>query len=56
MQDRVQIELGDGQHLPYPDSVFDGAYTQHVTMNVADRPRFFAEAFRVLKPGAFFVV
>ncbi len=35
---------------------FDGAYTQHVTMNVADRPRFFAEAYRVLKPGAFFAL
>lgn len=54
MQDKVRVELGDGQHLPYRDSEFDGAYTQHVTMNVPDRPRFFAEAFRVLKPGAFF--
>jgi hypothetical protein len=25
-------------------------------MNVADRPGFFAEAFRVLKPGAFFAL
>lgn len=56
MQSTVQIELGDGQHLPYPDSAFDGAYTQHVTMNVTDRPRFFAEAYRVLKPGAFFAL
>ena len=29
-------------------------YTQHVTMNVPDRSAFFSEAFRVLKPGAFF--
>ena len=56
MQDQVEIELGDGQHLPYADASFDGAYAQHVTMNVADRPRFFAEAFRVLKPGAFFAL
>ena len=56
MQDSVHIELGDGQRLPYPNSAFDGAYTQHVTMNVADRPRFFAEAYRVLKPGAFFAL
>ena len=56
MQDKVQVELGDGQHLPYADSAFDGAYTQHVTMNVADRPRFFAETYRVLKPGAFFAL
>ena len=56
MQDKVQFELGDGQHLPYPDAAFDGAYAQHVTMNVADRPRFFAEAYRVLRPGAFFAL
>jgi SAM-dependent methyltransferase len=56
MEQRVAIEHGDGQRLPYPDSHFDGAYTQHVTMNVADRPKFFAEAYRVLKPGAFFAL
>jgi len=56
MERQVQIEHGDGQHLPYPDSTFDGALTQHVTMNVADRPAFFAEAYRVLKPGAFFAL
>jgi SAM-dependent methyltransferase len=56
MQDKVHIELGDGQLLPYSDSEFDGAYTQHVTMNVADRPKFFGEAHRVLKPGAFFAL
>jgi SAM-dependent methyltransferase len=56
MQEQVKIECGDGHHLPYPNSHFDGAYTQHVTMNVADRATFFAEAFRVLKPGAFFAL
>lgn len=56
MQGRVKIEQGDGQHLPYPSSFFDGAYSQHVTMNVPDRRAFFAEAFRVLKPGAFFAL
>jgi SAM-dependent methyltransferase len=56
MQDKVDIELGDGHRLPYADAVFDGGYSQHVTMNVADRARFFGEAFRVLKPGAFFAL
>ena len=56
MEDCVTIEHGDGQRLPYPDASFDGAYAQHVTMNVADRPSFFAEAFRVLKPGGFFAL
>lgn len=56
MLDRVTIRLGDGQSLQYEDQAFDGGYSQHVTMNVADRDRFFAEAFRVLRPGAFFAL
>jgi SAM-dependent methyltransferase len=56
MERQVEIELGDGQHLPYGDAMFDGGYTQHVTMNIADRVLFFGEAFRVLKPGAFFAL
>jgi SAM-dependent methyltransferase len=56
MESQVEVRLGDGQQLPYGDGLFDGGYTQHVTMNVADRGRFFGEAFRVLKPGAFFAL
>jgi len=56
MERQVKVEHGDGQRLPYRDAAFDGAYTQHVTMNVADRPAFFSEAHRVLKPGAFFAL
>jgi SAM-dependent methyltransferase len=56
LDDRVTIVHGDGYQLPYADSVFDGAYTQHVTMNAADRAQFFAEAYRALKPGAFFAL
>jgi SAM-dependent methyltransferase len=56
MGDRVFIEQGDGERLPYDGDCFDGACAQHVTMNVADRPRFFGEAWRVLKPGAFFAL
>ncbi len=56
MERQVKIVHGNGQRLPYPDSHFDGAYTQDVTMNVADRAGFFAEAYRVLKPGAFFAL
>lgn len=56
MERQVKVELGDGQHLPYGDAMFEGGYSQHVTMNIADRARFFSEAFRVLKPGAFFAL
>lgn len=56
MEGQVEVELGDGQNLPYGDAMFDGGYTQHVTMNIADRAQFFGEAYRVLKPGAFFAL
>ena len=56
MRDRVEVALGDGQQLPYDDEDFDGGYSQHVTINVAGRSRFFGEAFRMLKPGAFFAL
>lgn len=56
LDDRVNIERGDGQSLPYDDVSFDGGYAQHVTMNIADRQKFFGEAFRVLKPGGFFAL
>lgn len=56
MGDRVDLRVGNGATLPYGDSSFDGAYTQHVTMNVADRAGFFAEVFRVIRPGGFFAL
>jgi SAM-dependent methyltransferase len=56
MEGQVTLKLGDGRRLPYGDATFDGGISQHVTMNVADRPGFFAEAYRVLKPGGFFAL
>lgn len=56
MSDQVLIQQGDGERLPYDDGSFDGAYAQHVTMNVSDRKRFFAEAARVLRTGGFFAL
>jgi SAM-dependent methyltransferase len=56
MEGQVEARLGDGQNLPYGDGMFDGGYAQHVTMNIADRARFFGEAFRVLKSGSFFAL
>lgn len=56
MEDAVTFRHGDGQNLPYANDSFDGGYSQHVTMNIPDRDVFFREAFRVLKPGAFFAL
>ncbi|MBN8900975.1 MAG: methyltransferase domain-containing protein, partial [Rhodospirillales bacterium] len=51
LQDRVRFEVGSALSLPFPDAQFDAAWSQNVAMNIADRPRYYAEAFRVLRPG-----
>ncbi len=48
---RVAFQQGSALALPVPDASFDLAWTQNVAMNIADRPRFYAELMRVLKPG-----
>ena len=40
--------------LPFADGQFDVVMTQHVQMNIEDKKRFYAEMFRVLKPGGRF--
>jgi sarcosine/dimethylglycine N-methyltransferase len=51
MADQVTILQGSALDLPVPDAVFDRAYSQNVIMNIADKPRFYREAFRALRPG-----
>ncbi len=49
--DRVTFRVGDACDLPFPDASFDLVWTQHAVMNIADRPKLYAEMHRVLKPG-----
>ena len=51
LDDRVEIRQGDALALPFEAETFDLAWTQHVSMNIADKPRLFAEMHRVVKPG-----
>jgi ubiquinone/menaquinone biosynthesis C-methylase UbiE len=51
MADRVTILEGTALDLPVPDAAFDRAYSQNVIMNIADKPRFYREALRALRPG-----
>ena len=47
----VAYDCADALALPYEEASFDHAWTQHVAMNIADRPRLYREIYRVLKPG-----
>jgi SAM-dependent methyltransferase len=52
----VAARVGDGQALPYPDAEFDAGFSMFGLMFFPDRPRGFAELFRVLRPGGVAVV
>lgn len=47
----VTFRQADALALPFADAGFDAAWLQNATMNIADRPRLYAELARVLKPG-----
>jgi SAM-dependent methyltransferase len=50
LADRVTFKVGDALQLPFEDRVFDAVFLQHVAMNIADRPKLYNEARRVLRP------
>jgi SAM-dependent methyltransferase len=51
LTDRVDFRQGSALDLPFPGASFDLAWSQNVAMNIADRPRWYTEVHRVLKPG-----
>ncbi len=51
LTNRVDFRQGSALALPFPDARFDLAWSQNVAMNIQDRPRYYAEMRRVLKPG-----
>lgn len=51
LADRVRFYHGDALEIPFADGSFDVVWTQHSTMNIADKPGLYAEIRRVLRPG-----
>lgn len=47
----VDFRQGDATSLPFPDASFDIVWTEHVAMNIPDKPKLYREMYRVLKPG-----
>lgn len=48
---QVTFQHGDATRLPFPDASFDVVWTQHSTMNIADKEALYREAQRVLRPN-----
>jgi MPBQ/MSBQ methyltransferase len=51
LADLVSFRHGDALALPFPDGAFDQVWTQHSSMNIADKRQLYAEIHRVLRPG-----
>lgn len=48
--DLVRFQPGNALDLLFPDGSFDQVWTQHVAMNIADKPRLYDGMHRVLRP------
>jgi len=53
---KVRFETGSALGMPFAAGAFDAACLIHVGMNIADKPKLFAETRRVLQPGGRFAV
>ena len=51
LSDHVVFRHGDALAIPFPDAAFDLVWTQHSSMNIADKRRMYTESYRVLRPG-----
>jgi len=51
LNERVVLEIGDGQALPFEDDTFDGAVVAFGIRNFPDRLKGLEEMTRVTKPG-----
>ena len=53
---QVRFEQASATNLPFDDGRFQAAYSQNVSMNIADKAAMFGEAYRVLCPGGVFAL
>jgi demethylmenaquinone methyltransferase/2-methoxy-6-polyprenyl-1,4-benzoquinol methylase len=51
LEDRIELELGDAENLPFEDASFDGVCIAFGIRNVPDRARALREMGRVTRPG-----
>lgn len=56
LAEKVTFVCGSALEAPFPDASFDVVWTQHASMNIADKPRLYTEVHRVLRPGGRFAL
>jgi SAM-dependent methyltransferase len=53
---QVSFRQGDALAMPFADGSFGAAWTQHSSMNIANKAGLYAEIHRVLRPGGRLVI
>jgi len=48
---QVEFRHGDALAMPVGDGAYDAAWTQHATMNIADKDGLYRQIHRVVRPG-----
>ena len=56
LDQKAEFRQASALKLPFDADTFEGAYTIHVCMNIADKSGVFREVARVLKPGGRFTI
>jgi cyclopropane fatty-acyl-phospholipid synthase-like methyltransferase len=56
LEGQVEYRHADARELLFPHGTFDGAWTQHVSMNIAEKKQLYEGIFRVLKTGGRFAL
>lgn len=51
LSERITLQVGDGEHLDFPDNSFDACCSAWVVRNLADLSHGFEEMLRVVRPG-----
>ena len=54
LDDRIEVAVGDFHHIDSKAGLWDAVLCQESIIHSPDRPRVFAEAYRVLRPGGVF--
>ena len=51
LSNQVRFQHGDALAMPFADGSYDVVWTQHRTMNIADKAHLYTQIHRVLRPG-----
>src|SRR3989442_8769118 len=51
LQDRIELRLGDAEHIDLPDNSVDGCCSAFTVRNLTDIRQGFSEMLRVVRPG-----